>query len=53
MVTKLPGMKSLLVALLLALVCATGEASSLDQHADQLASLIDPTRLVSSAGIEL
>jgi len=34
-VTKLPGMKSLLAALLLALVCARGEASSLDHHADK------------------
>ena len=28
--------------LLPALFCATGEAASLDQHADKLASLIDP-----------
>ena len=41
-VPKLPDMKSLFVALLLALVCATGEASRFDQHADRLASLIDP-----------
>jgi len=44
---KLLGMKSLRVALLLALVCATGEASSLDQHADKLASLIDPAKLAT------
>ena len=46
-VPKLPGRKSFLVALLLALVCATGEASSLDQHADKLASLIDPAKLAT------
>ena len=46
-VPKLPGMKSLLVALLLALVWATGEASGLDQHADKLASLIDPAKLAT------
>jgi hypothetical protein len=40
---KLPGMKSLLAALL-ALVCATGEASGLDQHADKLTSLVDPAK---------
>ena len=44
MVTKLPGVKSYLFALLLSLVCATGEASNLDQHADELASLIDPAK---------
>ena len=44
---KLPGMKSFLVALLLALVCATGEASKLSQHADKLASLIDPAKLAT------
>ena len=46
-VLKLPGMKSFLVALLLALVCATGEAVSLDQHADKLVSLIDPAKLAT------
>ena len=46
-VPKLPDMKSMLAALLLALVCATGEASSLDQHADKLASLIDPAKLAT------
>lgn len=40
-------MKSFLVALLLALVCATGEASNLDQRADKLASLIDPAKLAT------
>lgn len=44
---KLPVMKSLLVALLLALVCATGEAPSPDQHADKLTSLIDPAKLAT------
>ena len=32
-------MKPLLIALLLALACATGGAASVDQHADKLASL--------------
>ena len=45
-VTKLPGMKPFLVALL-TLVRATGEASSLDQHADKLANLIDPAKLAT------
>jgi len=40
-------MKSFLVALLQVLVCATGEVSSLDQHADKLASLIDAAKLVT------
>ena len=44
---KLPGMKSLLVAPLFALVRATGEASSLDQYVDKLASLVDPARLAT------
>lgn len=39
-------MKSLLVALFLALVCGC-EAASLDQHADKLASLIDPAKLAT------
>ena len=29
------------------MVCATGDASSLDQHADELASLIDPAKLAT------
>jgi len=44
-VAKLPHMKPFLVALLLALFCAPGEAASLDEHADKLASLIDPAKL--------
>ena len=44
---KLPGMKSLLVALRLALVGATGEASNLDPHADKLASLINSAKLAT------
>jgi len=43
-VLKQPGMKSFFVALLLVLVCATGEASSLEQHAGKLASLIGPAK---------
>ena len=40
-------MKSFLAALLLALACATGEASNLDQHAGKLASSVDPARLAT------
>ena len=42
---NLPGMKFFLVALLLALACATGEVSGLDHHADKLVSLIDAAKL--------
>ena len=42
-------MKSFLVALLLALACATGTAASLNQHAAKLASLIDPAKLATLA----
>jgi len=45
-VVKLPGLQASLLPLL-ASVCATGEASSLDQHADKLASLIDPAKLAT------
>ena len=44
---KVPGLKSVLVALLLAVVCATGAAASLDQHADKLANLTDPAKLAT------
>jgi hypothetical protein len=43
-VTKLPGVKSYLLALLPALIRATGEASSLDQHEDKLVNLNDPAK---------